>query len=89
MKRIIDGYPFTFGSKLNFNRFSLKTLWMWKSPGSGLFTYFQPGRRVQTNTQDGWSFNKYLQIPRSGNLLSGLTNGKNLEHHSGASGDPG
>lgn len=35
-----------------------------------LFTNFQSGQRMQTNTQGGWNFGRYLQIQRSGNIFS-------------------
>jgi hypothetical protein len=34
-----------------------------------LFTNFQSGQRMQTNTQGGWNFSRYLQIQKSGNLF--------------------
>ncbi|WDF55840.1 family 43 glycosylhydrolase [Mucilaginibacter sp. KACC 22063] len=34
-----------------------------------LFTNFQSGERLQTNTRSGWNFSKYLQIQRSGNTF--------------------
>ncbi|RKR80482.1 concanavalin A-like lectin/glucanase superfamily protein [Mucilaginibacter gracilis] len=34
-----------------------------------LFTNLQSGQRIQTNTQSGWNFNRYLQIQRSGNTF--------------------